>query len=253
MNRVCIFVDGENFRHSIGGLFKDEFQKTDYLPKGADWTKLFDYIASESSHLGLRIRTYWYVVQDIEFYPYSLRKLARQPKNLNSILSKHPCFQAQLDKFVDVESRMERMLAIVDDLEERQEGIQRRFEGWIRIQGDIATHHDAVEFRRSGIVRYDLFERKFRGEKSVDVKLACDMAFLKDVYDVAVVVSGDQDYVPAVELIKDYGKRVVNVAFRERSGKLHPGRARRLNQATDTSIILEYDVLSKYLSFEKHL
>ena len=250
MTRVCIFVDGENFRHSIGGLFKDEFQRADYLPKRADWTRLFDHIASASSHLGMRIRTYWYVVQGIEFYPYGLRKLAKRPKTLYSVLSKHPCFRAQLDQIAEAESRMDRMLEFVGNLEARQEGLQRRFEGWTRIQEQIATHHDAIEFRRSGIVRYDLLERKFRGEKSVDVKLACDMAFLKDVYDVAVIVSGDQDYVPAVELIKDYGKRVVNVAFKERSGKLRPGRARRLIQATDTSIILDYDVLSGYLGIE---
>ena len=29
MNRVCVFVDGENFRHSISDLFEDEFQRSD--------------------------------------------------------------------------------------------------------------------------------------------------------------------------------------------------------------------------------
>ena len=224
------------------------FQRADYLPKRADWTALFDYIAAESCHAGSRIRTYWYVVQGIEFYPFGLRKLAREPEKLRVILSKHPGYLAELDKIAKAEARNERMLELVDSLESRQEAMKSRFEGWTRIQEQIAARHVAVEFRRSGIVRYSLFDNKFRGEKSVDVKLACDMAFLNDIYDVAVIVSGDQDYVPAVELIKDYGKRVVNVAFKERSGKLHPGRARRLNQATDTSIILEYNVLSRYLN-----
>ena len=39
-------------------------------------------------------------------------------------------------------------------------------------------------------------------------------------------------YLP-VEVLKDYGKRVVNVAFKTRGGKLLPGGARKLNKATD--------------------
>ena len=35
MDRICICVDGESFRHSICGLFP-EFKRSDYLPKKAD-------------------------------------------------------------------------------------------------------------------------------------------------------------------------------------------------------------------------
>ncbi len=63
----------------------------------------------------------------------------------------------------------------------------------------------------------------------------------------AIIVSGDQDYVPAVEIVKDYGKRVVNVAFRTRSGKLLPGGARVLNQTTDWSLAIEYQPLADHL------
>jgi hypothetical protein len=45
--RVCVFVDGENFRHSIGELFND-FNRADYLPKNADWGELFDWLEAIS-------------------------------------------------------------------------------------------------------------------------------------------------------------------------------------------------------------
>ena len=45
-DRACIFVDGENFRYSIGNLF-DNFERADYLPKLANWTSLFDWIVRE--------------------------------------------------------------------------------------------------------------------------------------------------------------------------------------------------------------
>ena len=70
---------------------------------------------------------------------------------------------------------------------------------------------------------------------------------MRDIYDVAIILSGDQDYVPAVEVIKDSGKRVINVVFRTRGGRLLPGGARRLNEITDWSLEVKYDDLGPQL------
>jgi len=73
------------------------------------------------------------------------------------------------------------------------------------------------------------------------------MITLKDIYDISVIVSGDQDYVPAVEVVKDAGKQVVNVAFLTRSGELLPGGARRLNQITDWHLNVPFETFENYL------
>ena len=54
--RVCVFVDGENFRHNIVDLF-DQFDQGDYLPQGADWAALFNWLVQEASDGGNRVRT----------------------------------------------------------------------------------------------------------------------------------------------------------------------------------------------------
>jgi hypothetical protein len=59
------------------------------------------------------------------------------------------------------------------------------------------------------------------------VNLAVDMVTLHPNYDLAIIVSGDQDYVPAAQAVKNLGKSVVNVAFLARSGLLLPGGAAR--------------------------
>jgi hypothetical protein len=41
MMKACIFLDGENFRHSLTKLFPESFNPLDYLPKDADWTGFF--------------------------------------------------------------------------------------------------------------------------------------------------------------------------------------------------------------------
>ncbi len=47
--KYCVFVDGENFRFSLVELFKGEFRKEEYLPRKANWFKLFADISSELS------------------------------------------------------------------------------------------------------------------------------------------------------------------------------------------------------------
>jgi uncharacterized LabA/DUF88 family protein len=120
----------------------------------------------------------------------------------------------------------------------------RKFDGWKQVQDGIATRVELVEFRRAGSIRYELFTKRLGKEKAVDVYLATDLLQLRDIYDIAIIVSGDQDYVPAVQAIKNSGKHVVNVSFKERRGRLLPGGARRLNLKTDKSVEMEFaDVL----------
>jgi hypothetical protein len=64
-----VFVDGENFRHAIVNLF-DHFDRDDYLRRKADWDALFDWIVSRVEPDGERVRTYWYVNELLDFFPY---------------------------------------------------------------------------------------------------------------------------------------------------------------------------------------
>ncbi len=244
-DRACIFVDGENFRHSIGSLFSD-FQRSDYLPKSADWTSLFDRIVKEATGCGVRVRTYWYVIESVDFYPYRFPHIQTKPDSLLRLLSNHPPFRELLNS-VGADDRRSEMEKLVAVLEERRSKMLDRSNGWRTIQNGIAQRHDAVEFRRAGAITYNLFEQQLKQEKAVDVKLASDMIMLRDIYDVAIILSGDQDYVPAVEVVKDSGKRVINVAFLTRGGQLLPGGARRLNQVTDWSINIKYQDLAPLL------
>ena len=244
-DRACIFVDGENFRHSIVNLFSN-FQSSEYLPKSANWTALFDWIVHQATGNGVRVRTYWYVTDAVDFYPYSFPDVHDRPDSLSRLLSRHPPFKERLDS-LDGDAHTLEMERIVKDLRGRQRRMTGRFNGWRTIQDGIARRHDAVEFRRAGAITYNLFEERLQNEKAVDVKLATDLIVLSPISDVAIILSGDQDYVPAVEVVKDSGKRVINIAFRTRNDRLLPGGARRLNQTTDWSIEVRHQDLGPHL------
>ena len=244
-DRVCIFVDGENFRHSIASLFS-RFNRSDYLPKSANWTALFDWIVKEATDDGLRIRTYWYVIEYVDFYPHRFPDASAQSDRLLRLLSRDPSCKSELDA-LQGDARRTKMEDLVTELKDRERRMLNRSNGWQAMQNGIAARHKAVEFRRAGAITYNLFNRQLQQEKAVDVNLATDLIMLRDIYDVALILSGDQDYVPAVKVVKDSGKRVINVAFRNRGGQLLPGGARRLNQVTDWSFDIKFHDLAKHL------
>jgi uncharacterized LabA/DUF88 family protein len=248
VKQVCIFIDGENFRYAVCDLFP-EFDATDYLPKRAKWSQWFDHLVAQierkTSHKTERVRTYWYSIEDIDFFPYKFPRVEFEPDTLQRLLSKHPPFRADLETLSgdDLTNRMREM---VGDLRQRQNEMRKRFDGWMKIQNAISWTHDAVEFRRAGSISYDLFTNDFGKEKAVDVKMAVDMIILQGNYDIALIVSGDQDYAPAIQAMKDLGKKVVNIVFETRNGKVLGGNWRS-SQHTDYSLRVDHAELASFL------
>ncbi|MBP2146279.1 uncharacterized LabA/DUF88 family protein [Methanofollis sp. W23] len=78
----------------------------------------------------------------------------------------------------------------------------------------------------------------FKIEKGVDVFLAVDMLRFAytDVYDTAVLVSGDGDFVSVVNAVKDLGKHVENVQFQS-------GWSAHLSECCDLSTVLDEEYL----------
>lgn len=246
--RACVFIDGENFRHSIIELFSSEFKKDDYLPKKAKWGDLFDHFVVEGTRgEGKRLRAYWYVVQFIDYFPYKFPDPFVEMEKAKRLLSKCPVYRQDINSISDEISLKNKLKEIIGDLRKAKNLMEKRFNGWNAIHDGIAKSHQAIEFRRAGAINYNLFDKRLGNEKAVDVKLATDLILLNKIYDYAIIVSGDQDYVPAAQAVKDLGKKVINVAFLTRKGNLLPGGARRLNQITDWSLSVTYDELKTFL------
>lgn len=75
-------------------------------------------------------------------------------------------------------------------------------------------------------------------EKGVDVKLAVDMLVMafNNIYDTAILVSGDGDYDSVVYGAKNVGKHVENAYFSK-------GHSDQLKKACDKTILLDEDFL----------
>src|SRR5258708_39255370 len=107
---ACIFVDGENLRHSIIDLFESDFNPSDYLPKSAEWQDFFNALVSKGDAL-LRLRTYWYVVDEIDFWPYGIQRLlnSKDLPVLETVIRKYRPNCAILDAITDLAARQQRL------------------------------------------------------------------------------------------------------------------------------------------------
>lgn len=104
---------------------------------------------------------------------------------------------------------------------------QQRFFEYLRKLDYFELRLGRLEKRPSGFV-----------EKGVDVKIATDMLWygLQDLYDVAVLISGDGDFAYVVKRVKDLGKHV-EVAYPDRTKLYH------LREACDKFILLDQQYL----------
>jgi len=91
--------------------------------------------------------------------------------------------------------------------------VSNKFFDSLRLQGFDVTQRPTRD-RQAG-------EKAYKIEKGVDVSLVTKMlshAF-RNNFDVAIIVSGDSDYVEAVQEVKNLGKRIEIAAFKASIGK----------------------------------
>lgn len=81
----------------------------------------------------------------------------------------------------------------------------------------VNKFHDLLRYNGFRVIAKKSVEN--RVQKEVDVAMACEMVVhaLRDNYDVAIVVSGDRDFVPAIQHVQSAGKAVEVAAFNNSS------------------------------------
>lgn len=75
--------------------------------------------------------------------------------------------------------------------------------------------HSCLQYCGFRMVVRDSYTSEEREQKEVDVSMACTMLkhAMRDDYDTAIVITGDRDFVPAIEMIQECGKTVEVASF----------------------------------------
>lgn len=272
MERACIFIDGENLRFSVKELFPKDYKNAHYLPM-ADWKLFFETInllsakemGIEESSLKI-LRSYWYVIAELSYDRFykSNKKFNALPlqERLDYCKKFAPStFPKSLGPKPSNDHKVNIVKKCIESLDLQSNRIQERFYEWSRIQSQIQHTVPKLQFQKFGYLSLALDAGyldkgskkpaiKLYGEKGVDVKLATDLINLKDIYDIAIIVSGDGDYIPAITSIKNLGKQVVVVDFKKDNGQFLPGGAKKLKEHSDFHFSISYQNMRKICRYD---
>lgn len=241
-----VFIDGENFLWGIRKLFHAEFDRSDYLPRNALWDWFFWKMAEELHATEFSVG--WYVIGELDFHPY----IDWANESWEEVLRKAGS-QAIGEELLRKTTEKGRRKA-VEDYRHQCQGAQnlmvRRLADWHAMQDAITAKHPFVRFHRTGWQPCFLPGRSLGREKGVDIGLAVDLVRNLNQYDMAVLFSGDGDYVPAVKVIQEAGKKVALMEFEFRNGETLRGTARRLAARKDIVIEVPFEDLTRFLGFD---
>jgi len=186
MSRIMIFVDGSNYYHSL----KKSFHTTKI-----DFQKLADFLVKEENLI------------NINFYV--------SPVPWQEDAEKYSAQQKYFEKLKLIK-RLELILGRLEHrknqkLEKIRKDTQKLF---LEIKPEL-SQNQITEFEKLKIAIDDTLKFGNKVEKGVDVNLAVDLVTLafEDKYDIAVIISNDGDFVPAVKKAQSYGKKVFNIKF----------------------------------------
>ncbi len=214
--KTVVFVDGRNFKYNLQAFRfhaeGDPNSGSDYRldEKHFQWREFFLGVVkkfAESTETPHRlVRVYWYNAETIRPYQVTDRLVDNVLQNFKT---DYPSLTADVIKCLARNWYDQERSYFYQAKETVFEGLQRKI--------------DFLEFKYVGeyVVRpFDphrltqnedgsfFYQGTREGEKGVDVGIAIDMIAKLQAYDVAVLVSGDADFLPAVRYLKDSLKQV---------------------------------------------
>ncbi|MEA3420090.1 MAG: NYN domain-containing protein [Acidobacteriota bacterium] len=210
--RTVIFIDGQNFKYNLGAFrFQGQGGQIESRPYRLDekhflWREFFKGIIdkyNQSTGWEHRlVRVYWYNAERMR--PFEINEPA-----ITKVLRDYPHLQGLTrDTLVDLAKKWyEEQRRYFDQTRDRVfEGIQRkeRFLEFKYVGDYVLKPFEPYKLEQDNRGKF-YYQGIREGEKGVDVGIAVDMISKLSDYDVAVLVSGDADFLPAVQYIKDRG------------------------------------------------
>lgn len=211
--RTVIFIDGENFRNNlrhfrfIGKPTLPEYQLEE---RHFYWEQFFKGIIEEFDELTnwnhQLIRVYWYYAATISPWSESPRLAQRAVEGCADRVKLTTQQVTSLAKaWYEKERRYFEKLReqVFEDIQRSTDFLEFKYVGQYVIRPYSVYR---IDYDEKGTVTNYLGRQQ--GEKGVDVGIAVDMISKMGNYDVAILVSGDADFLPAVKYLKDNLKYV---------------------------------------------
>lgn len=257
--KTVIFVDGQNFRRNL-----QEFAFPP-IPENAPESAASSSLKLDESHFSWElffpdiltkcseqtkdkyrlIRTYWYNAETVSAWYVDEKQVDRIVSKNQSrfpdltkamvIQLAEKWYQKNRKKFYDIKDN------VYENIQKSVDFIEFKYVGQFKLRPFSVHKLEKVhgEYNYMGVRE---------GEKGVDIGIAIDMISKMRGYDVAILVSGDQDFYPLVKYLKDQLKQVFQFSI----AKGIPPKVNYLSAYLKSIVDLfaaydEEELLSKYL------
>jgi uncharacterized LabA/DUF88 family protein len=254
MVRFAFFVDGSNLFGSLKemGIEVDDYQSFfTYLFKAAEQQWHTSVNAGQSVATMLQ-RIYWYQVSSIDSWNLDD---AQAQAFLHERFDANTHFKAKYMEAARKTMVGQTQAAVAlkawslcfAELRDWYDSKKRILDGMRRFHYGVQSSTDLIDILEIGHWKVDFFTQSLE-EKGLDTRLAVDMIALEQNYDVAIVVSGDADSIPSIDLMKRRGKHVGAVEFVRGYPPEQKGRSfsSKIKLSADfVSRIYEMDVIGK--------
>ena len=250
MLRANIFVDGSNLTGALTRFHTTvenhpAFFKFIFKTAIEAWSSSFLSPLSENVALS---RVSWYVVGSMDHLDAHLfngiKKVFQEDETLKrlyaeetgSVLGSEESWEAFMK---DVRLWYDRKTKSLAD----QKNFYRKMQ----------LHCDFIDLKEVGHWKLD-FAHRSTNEKGIDTKFSVDMVTQRDNFDLAILISGDADGIPAIEYLKSQGKAVTVVDFVQDHQEYGKGNyfSQKLKASSDfmTSIKIE-DLISANIAIRR--
>ncbi len=213
--RTAVFVDGANFR---GNLRDFSFASASPFPNKSryrleerhfDWKSFYQGMLTKFDEATgwehQLVRVHWYYAEAISPWISSEASRARLAQR---IVDQHPeinglttqkVIDLAYDWYLNERRYFERLREnVFENIQRHTDFLEFRYVGQYQVH-PLRVHR--IEQNDNGIIRYRGVQV---GEKGVDTGIAVDMIAKMPHYDVAILVSGDADFLPVVGYLKDH-------------------------------------------------
>ena len=254
--KTVIFIDGQNFKKD---LQKFRFKASGHnLPEYRLDEKHFlweDFFHQAITTISARTRTphrlirvYWYNTQ-------ATTPLHRHDRAIREILDQYrdqfpELTPSMIESFAQRWHQHQRELLsrakeeVYDDIQKRTNFLEFKYVGQLVLR-PYKVKELVRDKEREGTF---LYQGTVEGEKGVDIGITIDMISKMDHYDAAVLISGDTDFIPLIQFLKDSLKSVYSLSLsRGEKGQVQLFSPQIKNAVDYFLIISEHEMLGKYL------
>ncbi len=254
--KTVIFIDGQNFKKDLqkfrfkaAGHNLPEYRLDEKHFLWEDFFRQAISVLSDQTRIPHRLlRVYWYNTQ-------ATTPLHRFDRAVKDIIDQYREIYPDLTPSL-VESLAQRwhqhqreLLSrakeeVFDDIQKRTSFLEFKYVGQLVLR-PYKVKELLRDKEREGSF---LYQGTVEGEKGVDIGITIDMISKMAHYDAAVLISGDTDFIPLIQYLKDSLKLVYSLSLsRGEQGQLQLFSPQIKNAVDYFLVVPEKDMLGRYL------